>query len=44
MPGPLRPTTLEVDLEAAAANVRAVRRMATTVGPRVARVYRSGRA
>jgi alanine racemase len=30
VPGPLRPTTLEVDLDAAAANVRAVRRM---VGP-----------
>ena len=30
MPGPLRPTTLEVDLDAAADNVRAVRRM---VGP-----------
>jgi alanine racemase len=30
VPGPLRPTTLEVDLDAAAANVRAVRQM---VGP-----------
>jgi alanine racemase len=30
VPGPLRPTTLEVDLDAAADNVRAVRRM---VGP-----------
>jgi alanine racemase len=30
VPGPLRPTTLEIDLDAAAANVRAVRQM---VGP-----------